>query len=174
MGLDLSLTATGLVVRAGDRVRRWRLLETEPATKEGQSLGLLPSGKYRGSTEARVEWSASQVRKAWRKFRPDIVVIEEYAFGARGRGLSSLHEHGGVVKNFLYRMQAPFVTVTGSEIKFYATGSGGASKEDMIQQALEYWPGFPNIKKNDNVADAFWLAHWGQANYSALVFAGNA
>lgn len=171
MGLDLSLTATGLLVMEDLRVRRWRLLETEPVGQEGQSRGLLPSGMFRGHQDERIEWSVSHIRKAWRKFRPDLVVIEEYAFGARGRGLTGLHEHGGVVRNFLFRVEAPYVVVTNNVIKEYATGKGRASKKEMIQAAIDLWPAFPkDLKKNDNVADAYHLAHFGTTNYSSLLY----
>ena len=171
LGLDASLTATGLVVLEGSRVRRWRLLQTEPAGQEGQSQGLLPSGKYRGQQEARIEWSVSHIRKAWRKFRPDLVVIVEYAFGARGRGLTGLHEHGGVIRNFLYRVQAPFVVVTNNVIKEYATGYGRATKEQMQAECLKHWPAYSGvIDKGGDVADAYFLAHFGVQNYSALLY----
>lgn len=173
MGLDLSLGGTGLVVRVGDKVRRWRLLQTE-GMGNAKSHGLLASGKFRGTSEARIEWSVGHIRKAWRKFQPDLVVIEEYAFGAKGKGLSILHEQGGVVKNFLYRVEAPFVTVHNSQIKLHATGKGGASKEEMIEAAASKWPRFPkDLKGNDNVADAYHLADWGFENYRSLVYEGD-
>lgn len=168
MGLDLSMTGTGLVVIQGTKVATWRLLETEPVG-QAKSVGLLPSGKYRGETDARIEWTVSTIRKAWNHFLPDLTVIEEYAFGAKGRGLSSLHEQGGVVRNFLFRKEAPYITEQNSRIKEFATGKGGASKDEMIAAATDLWRGCPQGKGADNVADAFHLAMYGMTNYKALV-----
>ena len=174
LGLDLSLAGTGMVVWDGSKVLRWRLLQTDPLSKEGQSQGLLPSGMYRGHLEDRIEWQRRAIAATFRKFLPDLVVIEEYAFGAKGRGLSALHELGGTVKNHLFRKSAVYLQVHNSVIKQYATGKGNASKEEMIAAAAEFWPEGPwngiriPIKKADNVADAYWLSHWGREHRKLL------
>jgi Holliday junction resolvasome RuvABC endonuclease subunit len=96
-------------------------------------------------------------------------VIEDYAYGARGRGLTGIHEHGGVVRNFLYRVDAPFVVVQNAVIKQYATGSGKATKPEMVAEAKTHWPELPDMRENDNLADAYFMAHFGNTNYSSLV-----
>lgn len=165
MGLDLSLTGTGMVVWDGRRVLRWRLLQTEPLSKEGQSQGLLPSGVFRGHQEDRIEWQRRRIAAAFRSLAPDLVVIEEYAFGAKGRGLTGIHELGGVIRNHLFRKNAVWLSIHNSVIKQYATGKGGASKEEMVAAAREFWDEFPAHFNHKNggadVADGYWLAHWG-------------
>lgn len=169
LSLDLSLTATGLVVYDGKRAL-WRLLQTEPLNKEGQSQGLLPSGIYRGLLEDRIEWQRLRIANAFRKFLPDLMVIEEYSFGSKGRGLSSIHELGGVIKNHLHRKQAVWLTVQNAIIKQWATGKGNASKEQMIAAAVEAWPQFPKTlgKKADNIADAYHIATWAHFHIDLL------
>lgn len=166
LSLDLSLRGTGLIIWDGTEVLLWRLLQTEGIKKEGQSQGLLPSGKYRGHLEDRIEWQRKHIAKAFRKFLPELVVLEEYAFGARGRGLSGLHELGGVVKNYLFRKEAVYLGVQNAIIKQYATGKGGASKQEMIASAQKYWPECPS---DSNVADAFWIGHWGYFHKNLLI-----
>lgn len=166
MGLDLSVRGTGMVVWNGKKALAAKHLRTEGVKTEGQVTGLLPSGMFRGNPEERIEWLSRRVVKCYRRLLPDLVVIEEYAFSRHSRGLSILHECGGVVKNKLFRMEAPLVIVQNTTSKLYLAGRGRASKEEMIAAAQIYWPECPD---NDDIADAFGLAKWGWDKYSELV-----
>lgn len=172
MGLDLSLRGTGLVVVRGTEVLRSRRLATEaiPDGAVGASaicgLRVQRSGAkvYRGSDEECIEWIARRVAAAFRKYKPEIVVLENYAFSKHSRALSSLHEVGGVVKNRLHLLEAPWVVAAPTEVKKTATGSGGASKAEMLlaarRQGLEF--------RNSDEADGYWCAQWGLENMDRL------
>lgn len=173
MGLDLSLRGTGLVVVRGADVLRSRRLATEPipdgAVGKGGSSGLRVQAKsgskvYRGDIEECIEYVARRVITSYKKFSPDIVVLENYAFSAHSRALSSLHEVGGVVKNYLHRIEAPWVVVTPNEVKKLATGNGNANKAEMLIASRRAGHDF----RNSDEADAYWCAQWGLENYDRL------
>lgn len=161
MGLDLSITGTGMVVYEGEaslvfgRVLCERHPKTAPFDRPTRESGLTKNGVYYGTDMERISFILRKVKRAWREHEPIIVGIEEYAFGARGRGLSILHELGGVVKHWLHTQEALVVTYPPTEVKKFATGKGTASKEEMVEAAWAF--GFKNTH-DDNSCDAFHIA----------------
>lgn len=173
MGLDLSLRSTGLVVARGrpeeaPKVLRARTLRTEAL---GNSLGtvesgLRPSGNYRGDHEECIEFTRKKILATFRKFTPDLVVIEDYPFMKNSRSISVLYEQGGVIKNALHKVEATFLVRKPTVFKAYATGHGGASKQEMITTAKK--SGFTGATNSD-VADAYWIARYGIDKYDELI-----
>lgn len=165
MGLDLSLTGTGLCVLSRNRVRHCHLktkpLNALPKRAEKQ----LHNGVFFGTDEERIAYIALVVMEEFRSSLPDLVLLEGYSFGSKGRALSGLHELGGVIKHHLWASSAPWIPVQPSENKKYATGTGSADKDLMMSRALRLWPRCPN----HDVADAFHLARYGLREYTSLV-----
>ena len=162
MGLDLSLTGTGLVVIRWPKLKvlRYRLLQTEPRNDDKIVPGLHANGKFYGSDEERIEWQRLRIMAAWKKYEPQIVGIEDYAFSKNLKGMRPRAELTGVVKNHLFRKSA-LVEVCGTgQVKVEATGDGRADKDAVVAACLEVWPELPDIKERDNLADAFWVAVW--------------
>lgn len=60
----------------------------------------------------------------------DEVVIEDYAYGAKGR-VFHIAENTGVLKYKLYQMSIPTGVVSPTHVKKLATGKGNANKEAM-------------------------------------------
>lgn len=168
LGLDLSLTGTGLVAWDGQQVTRHRRYKTEPvAPSDGlrpRPQGQLAPDRFRGSEEERIEWLRRKVRANVRKFQPKLVVIEGHAFAAKGRGKTVLSELAGVIKNQLHRMEIPFVIVAPTSLKKYATGDGKASKVEMVYAAVRLCR---DIADSDQ-ADALHAARFGFENYDNL------
>lgn len=172
MGLDMSLRGSGVVVVKGKEVLLSRRLPTEPipagAVGKAGICGLRErrdGGKvYRGEDEDCIEYLRKFVKRTFLKYEPDIVVLENYAFVKNSKALSVLHEVGGVVKNQLHRMEAPWVSPRPSEVKAFACGDGGASKADMLLKARREGYEF----RNSDEADGFWLARWGIENYETI------
>lgn len=167
IGLDLSLTGTGLVVWNGRKVLRARLLRTEPhpPTSKQQESGLRPNGKYRGLDEERIDWVTKKIVASIRKFQPRLVAIEGYSFGSNQPGGAVRHELAGVLKNRLLRLETPYVIYPPRSLKKWFTGSGSASKEEMVLEASRR--GFTT--KDDNLADAYALARYAFEEYEFLV-----
>lgn len=169
MGLDLSLTGTGMVVLAKGKVR-WRFLPTAPLHQLPKSAASqMHRGVFHGTSEERVGYIAYQIMAAWIRCRPSIVVIEEYAFSRGKSQAHALGELGGVVKHYLWVSEALWLPLTSTSNKLNATGNGQADKDEMIEKARKLWPSFPEFKGNDNVADAFHLARYGLRNFAKLV-----
>lgn len=143
VGLDLSLTATGVADEAGARIIR--------------------TGNMRGPE--RLKYIGSQVDriclgKDYLEIKADVVVMEGYAHDARFRG-PQMGELGGVIKVCLYQRGIPFVVVPPSTLKKFATNKGNAPKDAVLSEAVRM-----NSDINDNnAADAYFLRLMGLAHY---------
>jgi Holliday junction resolvasome RuvABC endonuclease subunit len=129
VGLDLSLTATGVACDVGEstiapKTRGMRrLYDILTAVLDVCSLGV------------------------------DLVVVEGYAF-ASATASYQLGELGGVVRLALWLEGVPVVVVSPSTLKKWATGNGGAKKEAVLAAAIRRL-GYSG--SDHNQADAMWL-----------------
>ena len=85
----------------------------------------------------------------------DVIAIEGFSYGSRGRGVSFQFGYGYAVRIALFTVNKPFLIVTPSQVKKYATGKGNSSKDNMILPMFKKW-GFEH--DSDNVRDAYVLA----------------
>src|SRR5437588_8843718 len=90
MGLDISLTGTGLALIEG------------PEAKDISRAEVITTSKQTGSKEARIDLVSDRICAAVISMQPELVAIEGYSFGARGDALLTLAELGGVVR---YRLR---------------------------------------------------------------------
>lgn len=113
--------------------------------------------------------------------RPDLAVMESYAFGTNTIGHHAVVEMGGVVRLVLATKGVRYTTVTTQQMKKYATGKGGSPKGakayerklPVIQAALANGVTLHSRTKrtgeviyDDNAADAWWLYQMGLAHYA--------
>jgi len=137
VGLDLSLTATGIATPNG--VLTFGLELKETATQWDRLI--------------RIRQITGVV--GWHCERADLVVIEGPAFS---RATGGAHERAGLwwrVYNQMAFEQCGRVVVVGpTQVKKYATGKGGASKAAMVAEAIRRL-GYAG--HDDNEADALWL-----------------
>lgn len=136
LGLDLSLTATGL---AFDRYTE--TIKTKPA-----------AGDLRLCT-IRDRIGSYLTRGAF-----DLAVIEDVPQYASATTILSLVH--GVVREILARHGVPYAYVANTTLKAFATGRGDAGKADMVR-AAEKMSG--QAFEDDNQAEAWWLLRMGQA-----------
>ena len=149
LGLDLSLTRSGIALGSTELIERCSHAATTPEF---------------GEPMARIHFIWSEIDVMLRRGVPDIVVIEDYAWSRTTNG-PTLGELGGVVRYQLWLRGIPWLTAPSTTIKKFATGSGRASKDEMVAAALPYWS---DISCHDE-ADAVHLARWGSAHYDSLV-----
>ncbi|MEN0084028.1 MAG: hypothetical protein AAGC66_04590 [Leifsonia sp.] len=144
VGLDLSLTATGVATIRG------AALSTRTIRSKGKAAdGLLARALRLHNLSLDVlSWAALG----------DIVVIEQPAYGQTG---GSHHDRSGLwwlVMDGLTddSTDERFAEVTPQAVKMYATGKGNASKSEVLAAVIKRYPAADVA--NDNEADALVLA----------------
>lgn len=154
LGLDLSLTRTG-----------WAL--------DGRH-GVIPCGSRTGPE--RIDWILRQVLDL--AGEAEIVAMEGYSFGSRGRAVFQIAELGGLIRWAFWRRNIRWAEIPPAVVKKLATGKGNAGKEEVLAAAIRRL-GYSGHDNNE--ADALWLEqaaliHYGdpiaasmpQANREAL------
>ena len=146
MGLDPSLNSTGFSYRDG--------------TPELTVItGVIDPRPLRGP--ARVLYARTKFRQLLDKVQPELVVIEGYAMGAKGM-VFNLGEMGGMYRLELFDRGIPYLEVPPSNLKLFATGSGGlrgdAKKAAMVNAAASR---LGRKLRTDDEADAFHLMRMG-------------
>lgn len=156
IGLDLSLTNTGVVILDEDGKPRINITIT---TK-----------KLRGVE--RLYFIKQEIKKILRYYKPGLAVIEGYAMGV-GKGrfggvygrTFSIGELGGVVKLLLYILGINYLIVAPKTLKKFAALNGNADKEKMKKVIEREW----KVKFNtEHEYDAFGLAMLGYSAYRVL------
>lgn len=109
VGLDLSLTSSGVSIAGSTRV---------------------VSCKKKGVE--RLADLRSQFTEIFLDCQVTHAVIEGYSFGSRNSQAHSIGELGGVVRVLLFDMGIPFVEVPPTSRAKFATGRGNASKGEVI------------------------------------------
>jgi Holliday junction resolvasome RuvABC endonuclease subunit len=135
IGLDLSLTATGV------------------ATPEGEETWRPP-----GTGMARLDWVRASVAELLGYWAPGLVVVEGYSYGSRASHAHGLGELGGVVRLALADAAVTYVDIPPASLKKYATGKGNAGKGEVLTAAVRRL-GYGG--HDDNQADALWLRAMG-------------
>jgi crossover junction endodeoxyribonuclease RuvC len=152
IGLDLSLTCTGVAVATEDGAVTDRITST-PARRvpKGDPLLTIPERALR--LDGIVDEIVDHARGA------DLVVVEAPAYDSKS---PHTHERSGLWWLVVWRLWARNVTVvevTTGGVKRYATGRGGASKDDVLSAVIRRYP-HVDVNGNDE-ADALILAAMG-------------
>jgi len=131
LGLDLSMTATGI------------------AFPDGRTLTVATNAKHK---DARLAVIRDNVTLALAGV--DLVVMEEAPPGLKGPAIKAIHMVQGAVRVALLDVGVPYAVVNPSTLKAYATGKKGADKTAMAMAAFKRDDReFPD----DNQCDAWWL-----------------
>lgn len=140
LGIDQSLRGTGVC-----------LLEMDPNTLDAKTILL-------GTILTKLDGAArlSHIRKAVTAYLVGTtrVAMEGYSYGSVGR-VFELGEAGGMIKLAAFDANVPCTIIPPTQLKYFATGSGGAAKKQMLETAIG--EGAP-VGEDDNQADAFFLA----------------
>lgn len=131
VGLDLSLTATGIATG-------------------GDVYTIKPPKNCTGVR--RLAWYSSELYDVYVKF-VDLVIIEQYAFSRANAHSHEIGELGGVIRLDLHNHEIPWIAVLPNVLKKFGTGKGNAGKDDMVGAAAR--AGCP--VNDNNAVDAWWL-----------------
>lgn len=150
IGIDPSLSATGIA--------RWR---------QGRLSTITIPTNDKASFEDRIRTITGHI---WPLVtRRTFVVLEEPIAGQNGRTTMKLAGLHYIIRYGLYARNVDFGTMAATALKSWATGHGGASKEDMVRLAtatfgpgadlaMGSWsPMFDKVDQNSHEADALWL-----------------
>ncbi len=136
IGLDLSLTATGVALPDG------RTRTIHGPTEDG---------------DRRLYTTAATLHSLLEPYgRIDVAMLEDLPINAMGAGYTGMIQ--GVVRLLLIQENIPYALVAPASLKKYATGHGHAEKPDM-HAALVQRTG--HDIRDDNQVDAWWLRHAG-------------
>jgi len=140
VGLDLSLTSTGMVFVFGDGINDWR----------GFTYGY---GLKKASVEQKVERLrnvAVMVMYFVENIKARYVAVEGLSFGSRGK-IADLAELAGVVKVELFRRDIIPLIVAPMQGRKYLLGKGaGAVKKEEVRRCLKMMKfKFPDTNQMD-------------------------
>lgn len=136
VGIDYSMTCPALTIRVDGEFFVPVSYFLSP-TKKNEGTGRIGDLVWRGdpypeysSQEARFNaissWALSLCMGA------DLVVIEDYAMGAKGR-VFHLGENCGLLKHKLWHNGLRFTVIAPTSLKKFATGKGNADKCAMVE-----------------------------------------
>ena len=149
VGLDLSLTGTGVVVLKDGKIVKQKLIKSKP-------VGDKPINELKRIKKIVEEIEDTIIET---KCKINIAVIENLAFGVRNAtSLTQLAALNYFVRDMLCECEIPFVLVAPTSLKKYATGNGVAKKDVMLIEVYKRW-GVSIL--NDNECDAYALAQVG-------------
>ena len=145
MGLDLSLTGTGVVVLKDDHVVLELLIKSKPTDK-----------KRPVDEIERIVLIKEKIISIIKEFNPDMVVIEGMAFGVRNAtALTQLSGLNYMIREYLWKNKIDFRIVAPTSLKKFITGNGKAKKEEMM---ISVFDKFHVSFVDDNIVDSFSLA----------------
>lgn len=140
MGIDLALGHSGVVVVQAEK----KLVYQEVIKPKATGIERLYIIK-------------SAILNIMEKFRPNIVVLEGYAFNKPFRA-HQMGEIGGIIRLLSYVSCIPLLVIPPKKAKVFACGSGKAGKEEVIKGVYQNW----GIEFSESdLADAYVLALMG-------------
>lgn len=151
VGIDLSLTSTGLVGTSNDRITHMHNIKT--TGKKDDTLEQR-SARIFGIANEVVDWIHGD--------GCDLVVIEGPSFGSK---FGHAHDRSGLwwlVMTALIEDGYPVAQVSPQGRAKYGTGAGGSKKDVVLAHVKERYQGLVDFTiPNDDVADAILLAAMG-------------
>jgi len=145
IGIDISLTGTGVVVLKNDQVDSELLIKSKP-----------PEEKNNVTEIERLVLIVNKIEDIIEKYKPDLVSIENMAFGVRNAtSLTQLSYINYAIRAYLWASNIKFILVAPKSLKKFITGNGNADKEEMM---LEVFQKYKIAFTEDNCCDAFCLA----------------
>jgi crossover junction endodeoxyribonuclease RuvC len=139
LGLDLSLTATGWC--AGSPLIEWGIHDMKKLT----GMERLAAIQTAVQEQARIA---------------DLIVLEDFAFGAKGQAVFESAGLGYLIRYWLWKNGHRFILVTPTQLKKFACGRGNVNKEIVIREVFRRWG---HVVDDNNQADAIVLAYIGMA-----------
>lgn len=154
MGIDQSLTKTGIVILEDNEVLHHEIIITDKTSLDTYHDIL-----------SRAKFIANSIVELDLEYNVDHWILEGLSFGSNGAATRNLAILFAIICNHMSEVNPK--TVAPTTLKKFATGSGAASKDRMVEAICEHDYEFystitdiPKSKGRQDLADAFWLAHY--------------
>lgn len=149
IGLDLSLTSTGVALPDGSTLR----IRTRQADGDRRLLVI-----------------RDRIRALLAEHRPDLAVIEDMPAKLQAHAAKAIGFVHGVARGELLEADVPYAVVAPGTLKAYAADNGRATKQTLAAAAyLAAGVEFGDDPKGDQ-CDAWWLRAAGHDAYGAPLF----
>lgn len=148
VGIDLSLTGTGIIVLENGAIVHQSLIKSKTTT------GFVDEVK-------RLRRIVDEIMVTVKQEAPYLVLIEGLAFMARNTtALVQLAGLNYLLRSSLVDNSIPFIIVAPSTLKKFVTGKGSGPKDVMMLETFKRW-GVTLV--DNNICDAYGLAKIGEA-----------
>lgn len=134
----------------------WGILLVESSKLKVQSYGCVETSKNTDSQD-RLVYVYQEVIKIIKKYKPDVLAIEELFFNTNAKTAFTVGQARGVVLLASAKQNIPVVTYTPLQVKMAVTGYGRAEKT-QIGQMVKVLLKLKEIPKPDDVVDAIAVA----------------
>lgn len=158
LGIDLSLTCTGLAIAHSGAITWTGSVKT--TGRRGDDLN---------ARTARLRDIRNLVEASVLRSDPVLAVIEAPSFGSVG---GSAHDRSGLwwlVVDMLYLRSVPVVQITPKQRAKYGTGNGNSDKREVFTKTKARYERLGFEIANDNEADAALLAAMGARHLGVAV-----
>lgn len=144
LGVDLSLTNTGLVVLNSTGIIKQKLIKSKP-------LGEKPTDEL-----IRIKKIIEDIEEFVSEYYPSVVCIEGLAFMAKNTtALVQLSALNYMTRSMLNEYNIPFVIVAPTTLKKFVTGKGNSDKEVLMMMVYR---DYNEQLLDNNIVDAFALS----------------
>ncbi len=159
MGIDQSLTCTGVVITQIDRDGIKSILHQEAISTVKTELEPIPD------TIVRATVIGDRLASLQAQYMPDYIALENLSYGSVGNATRNLAILFGVICTKMDMLHPSVVPPTS--LKKFATGNGKATKKDMLEAIAQSDASFFSLLNRMTIkagkydlADAYWIAKW--------------
>jgi len=166
LGIDPSLTSTGLVLVEGGRVVETKRVRSKQvgAQRVQNILDEIERAIWGGRRGHEMGYEPTSSACADEGAPADLIVgIEGTAMGAKGSSVVQIFGLWGIITHQLWQWGVPFYVVTPGGRMKYATGKGNSQKDEVLAAVIRRYID-ADVTGND-VADALVIAAMGARQY---------
>lgn len=145
IGIDPDFTGTGIISLDNGQIVEQVLIDS--------------TAEHSGAI-TRVRCIVNMTKRIITRNKPNLIVIEGMAFGAKGQSVFDTGYLGYRLRELLIDERQKYIEPSPGQLKKFCTGKGNVAKNMILLHTFKRWG---NEFNNDNIADAFVLAKIGEA-----------
>lgn len=165
MGIDLSINSTGICIYKEDSVKYYLIVShstSKMRSNNDESIEIINYIKT-DDKDTNIYRIIEIILYIINIESPELIVIEDVAIGAKNsRSLIDLTGLNYGLRSLLIHNRIPYKCTPPSNWKRQMLGNGQANKEQIIFMWKKMNKDIPDLKKLDDLADAFFLSLYGK------------